>query len=61
MRSLPAARPYVAIAFAVPRCSGRPSENAIEKNVDGEAEPLVAIAGDHLRGVGDDQRKAIRR
>ncbi len=40
---------------------GCTSENAIENNVDGEAEPLVAIAGDHLRRVGDDQGKAIRR
>ena len=30
-------------------------------NVDGEAKPLVAIAGDHLRGVGGDQREPVGR
>jgi hypothetical protein len=39
-------------------CSG---QDAIESNVDGEAEPLVAIAGDHLGGVGGEKRKPVRR
>jgi len=32
-----------------PGCSG---EDAVENDIDSVAEPLVAIAGDHLRGVG---------
>jgi hypothetical protein len=33
-----------------PACSG---EHAVENKVDGEAKPLIGIAGDHLRSVGD--------
>ena len=31
-----------------PGCSG---DDAVDNYVDGEAKPLLAIAGDHLRGV----------
>ena len=41
-----------------PGCSG---DHAVDNNVDGEAEPRVAIAGDHLRGVGGDQREPVGR
>jgi hypothetical protein len=34
---------------------------AVNHNVDGEAEPLVAIAGDHLDGVGGEKREAVGR
>ncbi len=39
-------------------CSG---EQPVGNDVDGETEPLVAVAGDHLRGVGDDKREAVGR
>jgi len=41
-----------------PGCSG---EHAVENNVDGEVEPLVAAAGDELRGVGGDEREPAGR
>jgi hypothetical protein len=45
-------------ARLLPGCS---SDHAVDNSVDGEAEPLVAIAGDHLCGVGGDQREPLGR
>jgi len=42
----------------LPGCSG---EHAVDHDVDGEAKPLGSIAGDHLRGVGGDQREPVGR
>ena len=39
-----------------PGCSG---DHAVDDNVDGEAKPFVAIAGDHLRSVGDEERESL--
>ncbi len=41
-----------------PGCSG---DYAVENNVDGETKPLVAITGDHLRGMGDEKREPVGR
>lgn len=41
-----------------PGCSG---DHAIDDDVDGEAEPLVAIASHHLRCVGRHQRALVGR
>jgi len=40
-----------------PGCSG---DNAVDDDIDGKTETLVAIATDHLRGVGR-QSTVIRR
>jgi hypothetical protein len=40
---------------------GRSGDHAVDNHVDGEAKPFVAIAGDHLRGVGGDKREPFRR
>jgi hypothetical protein len=42
----------------LPGCLGK---HAVDDNVDGEAKPLVAIASDHLCGVGGDQREPVGR
>ena len=39
-------------------CSG---DHAVDNNVDGEAKPLISIAGDHLRGVGGEKREPVGR
>ncbi len=36
-------------------------DHAVDENVDGESEALVAVAGDHLGGVGGDQREPVGR
>lgn len=40
---------------------GCPGEHAVYDDVDGEAEAFLAVAGDHLGGVGDEHREALRR
>ena len=41
--------------------AGCACHDAVDNNVDGEAKPLVAVTGDHLRGVGGEKREAGRR
>jgi len=41
-----------------PVCSG---DHTVDNNVDGEAKPLIAIASNHLRGVGGKKRKPVGR
>jgi len=39
-------------------CSG---EQAVDNDVYGDSEPYIAVVGDHLRGVGGDQREPVGR
>jgi hypothetical protein len=39
-----------------PGCSG---DHAVDDDVDGEAKPFVAVAGDHLRRVGGEKREPV--
>jgi hypothetical protein len=52
----PRSKPTTYPAPSPPDCSG---DHAVKDNIDGEAKPLVAIAGDHLRGVGGDNWEPV--
>lgn len=41
--------------------SGRSGEHAVDKNVDGEIKPLIAIASDHVRSMGSEMRESVGR
>lgn len=41
--------------------SGRSGEHAVDKNVDGEIKPLIAIASDHVRSMGSEMREPVGR